>query len=269
MNVAKELTLNVTGTMTINGSVDLAKDAALTVDGSLGVTGNFVSAKDAIVTVNGDMDVDGDLNLGTGSVILGTGPVTTGDCTGSACGDSQLPVELLSFSAKINNHFVDINWTTATEEDNDYFTIERSKDGIVFEEVVRVQGAGNSIQLLDYTYTDKSPYKGVSYYRLKQSDFDGKSETFKVNVVQYTTIDKLNIYPNRVKRGSDLRIVTGAMSEEIIQIEIFDHAGHVIKKSTISGDYTNIEISTDINSGIYFLRMTSGEITKFSRIVIQ
>lgn len=269
MNVAKELTLNVTGTMNINGNVDLAKDAALTVDGSLGVTGDFISDKDALVTVNGDMGVGGDLNLGTGSTILGTGPVTAGECTGSACGDSQLPVDLLSFSVQIEDHFAEIHWITLTEENNDYFTIERSKDGIVFEEIIRILGAGNSSIQLDYTFTDKSPYKGISYYRLKQTDFDGKTETFDIQVVQYTTIDRLKIYPNPISKGKELRIVTGAMSEEIIQLEIFDQAGHVISQYTSSGEYTNIVVESDINPGIYFIRMTSGNISKLSRIIIQ
>lgn len=269
MDVAKEITFNVTGAMNINGNVDLAKDAVLTVDGSLDVTGDFVSAQGASVTVNGDMSVDGDLNLGTGSVILGTGPVTAGTCSGSACGDSQLPVELSEFSVTINNHFVDISWITLTEEDNDFFTVERSADGINFEEIGYINGAGNSTKKISYSFTDKSPYKGISYYRLRQTDFDGDMEVFEIKAVHYTAIDRLELYPNPVIRGNELRVVTGAMDEEIIFVEIIDQAGHLISATSKDGAYSNITIGTDMNPGIYFLKISSGSIVKLKRIIIQ
>lgn len=86
-----------------------------------------------------------------------------------------LPIELLSFDAKLNdNRQVDIKWITASETNNDFFTVERSKDLNTIETVCMVTGAGNSSAIKVYTDMDGYPYDRISYYRLKQTDYDGK-----------------------------------------------------------------------------------------------
>lgn len=269
MDVAKTLALNVTGTMTVDGNVNMAKDAGVTVDGSLGVTGSFSSAQNATVTINGDMDVDGDLNLGAGSTILGTGPVSTGTCSGDACGDEQLPVDLVYFNVKADAMTAIIEWATLSEEDNDFFTVQRSKDGISWEEIATVQGSGNSNERLEYSYMDRSPYIGVSFYRLSQTDFDGTTETFDIEMVQLTTIDRLSIFPNPAKRNQEVRVATGAMPDEIINIEIIDQAGHVLQIVSTNGDQASVQVDSSLNPGIYLVRMTSGKVVKLSRLVIR
>jgi len=88
-----------------------------------------------------------------------------------------LPIELISFEAKMNtNKQVDIFWATASELNNDFFTIERSSDGVNWEIVTTATGAGNSIYRIDYAAYDSRPLSGISYYRLKQTDFDGAFE---------------------------------------------------------------------------------------------
>jgi hypothetical protein len=88
-----------------------------------------------------------------------------------------LPIELISFEAKMNtNKQVDIFWATASELNNDFFTIERSADGVNWEIVTTATGAGNSIYRIDYAAYDSRPLSGISYYRLKQTDFDGAFE---------------------------------------------------------------------------------------------
>ncbi len=84
-----------------------------------------------------------------------------------------LPIELIKFTANCNDGSVKINWTTASETNNDYFTVERSQDGTFFEEVAVIDGAGTTSQLNSYEVEDKYPYSGTSYYRIKQTDFDG------------------------------------------------------------------------------------------------
>src|SRR6185369_13902085 len=81
---------------------------------------------------------------------------------------------------------VRLDWTTASEINNSYFTIERSLDGIAYEEIGRVEGAGNSTYDISYNYTDQSPSAHATiYYRLKQTDFDGKHETFDPDFVNF------------------------------------------------------------------------------------
>ncbi len=105
-----------------------------------------------------------------------------------------LPIELIAFNASAAGSEVHLNWSTASELNNDYFTVERSKDGLSWEEVVRVDGAGNSIHRLDYSSVDKRPYAGLSYYRLKQTDFDGQYSISKVVSVVVDAVDKHLLY---------------------------------------------------------------------------
>lgn len=87
-----------------------------------------------------------------------------------------LPIELGEFTAYHNGHEVELEWTTITELNNDHFTVQRTLDGKTFEDIALVDGAGTSSQELYYSYTDRQPYQGISYYRIKQTDFDGKFE---------------------------------------------------------------------------------------------
>ncbi|MBI5218071.1 MAG: endonuclease/exonuclease/phosphatase family protein [Bacteroidia bacterium] len=100
--------------------------------------------------------------------------------------NSALPVELLDFTAKYNTQFktVDLTWYTASEINNDYFTIGHSADGINFEMISRINGAGNSNTLRTYNATDYNPFQKLSYYRLDQVDIDGKTNYSKVLAVE-------------------------------------------------------------------------------------
>jgi hypothetical protein len=114
---------------------------------------------------------------------------------------NPLPIELLSFNAKCNNDVVTINWSTASETNNEYFTIERSNDGVTWVTLTTLPGAGNSNTTLYYSYTDNNPLPGTSYYRLKQTDFSGQSVTFDPVTVSCSDANSENtgitlIYPN-------------------------------------------------------------------------
>lgn len=110
---------------------------------------------------------------------------------------SPLPIELLSFDAIMNDKHVDITWATATEINNDYYTIEKSKDGINFETSSIVDAAGNSVSLINYKDVDTNPFEGISYYRLKQTDFNGTFSYSKIVSVNYTlSNDGISVFPN-------------------------------------------------------------------------
>ena len=111
---------------------------------------------------------------------------------------TPLPVELVDFNVSLLNERVLINWSTASEKNNDYFTIERSKDGLNFETVRILKGAGNSKVQIDYSETDYNPIHGLSYYRLKQTDRDGKLSYSEIEVVKngIKVENSLIVYPN-------------------------------------------------------------------------
>lgn len=118
-----------------------------------------------------------------------------------SCYIAAFPVGLSYFDAVVENDtIVRLNWQTATETNNSHFEVERSSDGIVFERIESVPGAGSTSQTNTYTTLDLKPYKGVSYYRLKQVDFDGQF-TFSDIVTVMLSADggvaiKVTNYPN-------------------------------------------------------------------------
>lgn len=111
---------------------------------------------------------------------------------------SPLPVELLSFSATLlENHAVRTAWATLSEKGSDYFDVERSIDGVTFEKIGRVTAAGNSTELIEYSFIDEDPIRGkINYYRLKQVDLDGEFEYMEVNAVSVPQGTNVEIYPN-------------------------------------------------------------------------
>jgi len=108
---------------------------------------------------------------------------------GTQAGDvSKLPIELISFTAYLINEVANINWQSASEINNDYFSIERSIDGIEWQNIATIDGAGNSNIPISYTFTDDYPLSKISYYRLRQTDFDGNFSFSKT--ISLSTKDK-------------------------------------------------------------------------------
>lgn len=138
---------------------------------------------------------------------------------------SEMPVELMIFNGKVISDAVELNWATASETNNDYFTIERSIDGISFEEIGFVQGAGNSNNVLEYKYSDYTSVE-EAYYRLKQTDFDGK--------FSYSGIIKVDVKGDRTTQikvngsGSALNLLATTETSGNLQIDIYTIDGNLV-----------------------------------------
>ncbi len=164
----------------------------------------------------------------------GTQLVSTG---GNCCLVAQaLPVELSYFSAHCttNNQAV-ISWETASEINNHYFTLERSTDGIVFEEIAVVPGAGTSSQPSLYRYTDTEQLTETSYYRLRQTDYNGQSETFPVRVLERSACTESSTqligFPNPTKDRFVVQL--SAKEEGEMQIYWSDLHGKIIRTERV------------------------------------
>jgi hypothetical protein len=205
--------------------------------------------------------------LGAGDVIIGFG------CDGSGSNDtfmdnlivgsvtfSPLPIELLSFSATPKTSSVKLNWTTASEVDNDYFTIERSTQGENWKCLGTVDGAGNSSTKIDYKYSDEAPLIGNSYYRLKQTDFNGEYEYSKIEHVIYEgdPNTQVELYPNPStgelnvifqKKDETWRIINLLGQDVSNNVRILEESPFFVK--------LNIDV---LGSGIYFMVTDSGPI---------
>jgi len=125
-------------------------------------------------------------------------------------GQERLPITLVSFDAEQKNTAVELNWVTADEVNNDFFTIERSTDGENFDPIITVDGAGDSQTELSYTALDVAPVEGINYYRLKQTDFSGAFEYSEIERVNFIgsaeTSIQLKAYPNPLSVGAYLSI---------------------------------------------------------------
>ncbi|MGE0568973.1 MAG: T9SS type A sorting domain-containing protein [Bacteroidia bacterium] len=175
--------------------------------------------KEAATTVGGST-CDGGTGTGsitTDAVVTTYSPFAFGSTSG---GVNPLPIELISFEAHILNAITELKWITATETNNDFFTIEKTKNGIDFEFVGIVDGAGNSTQINNYSAIDGNPYLGVSYYRLKQTDFDGKFEYSDLVAVDNSTGKDFNIdiFPNPATKENINVSITGTSDDEVLII---------------------------------------------------
>jgi len=191
--------------------------------------------------------------------------------TNLACDLTPLPIELLFFRARCTNgnrnKKVTITWTTGTETNNSYFTIEQSTDGITYKIIGTVNGAGNSNQTLYYSFVDTEPVTGsVSYYRLKQTDFNG---TYQYSpVVQVTCIEDKNaqseifIYPNP---NNGHFIIEGAAADD--NLFITDLLGREILNKKIPSIKTEVDVS-HLADGLYFIRIKSEKVNITEKLVI-
>ena len=124
----------------------------------------------------------------------------------TTCESMPLPVEQLYFRASPEGHTVLLQWATATEHMNDHYTVERSAVGDAFEDVVVVDGAGDSQQTTEYRAYDENPLPGTSYYRLRQTDIDGATSYSDIVPVEFKPSELLVPYPNPATAGGEIRV---------------------------------------------------------------
>ncbi|MBK7971168.1 MAG: T9SS type A sorting domain-containing protein [Bacteroidetes bacterium] len=182
---------------------------------------------------------------------------------------SPLPVELINFDANpVDNKEVLCSWVTASEINNDFFTLERSRNGINFEHVGTVDGAGNSNVTLSYSFTDKNPYPGISYYRLRQTDFDGETSNSPIVAVRIETIEPVfTIFPNPTT--GDVYVISENTSSSAVRLYIYDSAGrHVYEKLIQSNEVVQMNLHA-FARGIYTVKIASPEKTQMAKLVLQ
>lgn len=138
---------------------------------------------------------------------------------------SPLPIELISFTAQPRASEIELKWSTASEQNNDFFTIQRSQDAEQWEEVRTIQGAGTKSDRTDYETTDDFPYPGVSYYRLKQTDFDGQFSFSQVRRVDVSRFEFVKVYPNP---SSEAFNIVAGLELQPENVKLYDIMGREI-----------------------------------------
>lgn len=202
------------------------------------------------------------LNLGSNFNVAGT-VTSCGESTASA-----LPVDLLYFNGTSNSGSVELNWSTATEINNDHFEIESSIDGISFTKIGEIKGNGTTNDVMKYSFVDDNPLGFENYYRLKQVDYDGQFEVFNTIMVLSTGSSNIKIYPNPTSANSKLVVqVNNSLEPDLVSVELSDLSGRILQKRL--GYDHSFEFSTaHLTKGTYLVRVSMNRIVRTSKVLV-
>lgn len=198
----------------------------------------------------------------------GGGNLTTSADFFNALPSALLPVELIDFRLEANSKSIKLLWSTASETNNDYFEIERSRNGLEYEPIDRIQGAGNSIEIQHYEYFDyEIVLDELVFYRLKQVDYDGEYSYSSVRIVQSEIpLSDIEVYPNPIESDGCFMLRFNLKEEREVLINLYDTRGNRIYAAIENLPEGNNEIPSEIlnlSTGIYFLRVGDESRTYF------
>lgn len=171
-----------------------------------------------------------------------------------------LPVEWLSFEVENNNNAAELNWSTASEKNNDYFTVERSVDGKKWISLVEIEGAGNTNSTSNYSWTDKNPLVGDSYYRIKQTDYDGQTDYSAIESFSLSA-SKIELYPNPT---SDILNIKTENSIDDSQLIVLNSYGQNVSAQIKIQSSNLIDVSS-LPNGFYSI-IINGNSSKFQKL---
>ena len=309
----KDATITVYDTLVITGNLSLDKDANLTIgnNGVLIVLGDYSSDKSLSIANGGRIVVVGAVQMAKDATISNSGAIyfyddnpqydkgfsssgtpiknesdlQTNDPSLFAFvngGSILLPIVLDYFKAEVSpSNSILVSWGTVTEKENDFFTLEKSLDGKTFETIATVTGAGNSQKKLSYSFEDKNALAGMNYYRLKQTDFNGDFEYFKIvgvnnpsaSAAQNTSSEDIvidKVWPNPFKETIHLDFTTEKAGD--VEVLVQNSTGVIIHKEIVSvyeGENTyQFSNGSQLKPGVYFINLWSnGKKFKPQRII--
>lgn len=171
-----------------------------------------------------------------------------------------LPIELLSFDAAAKENYVLVRWVTASEQGNDYYTVERSQNGMLFNKLMVVPSKGNSNTIQTYTVNDNDPLKGRSYYRLKFTDVEGRSEYSDIRsvLIDNNKSKDFLLFPNPNEGDMVFVQLDGISQNEKIAVSLTDVKGKIIYKTqnpTLTGNRIKINLPKQLGKGSYIVQV--------------
>lgn len=284
LNIGSNSVVIVLGDASFSNKIDIATSGTLVVSGNFNKSGSQGSYSGGGAVYAGSYSGSADAFIPGDTGTGGDQQQTIDDLSDDGFpeieefvdggGSTPLPVELLYFNVSTNDNVV-LTWATATEINNDHFTIQRSEDGVTFYEIGKVDGNGNSTETITYTFTDKSIAAPIYYYRLKQVDFDGQFEYLEVKRVD-TGLEKetiqMKVFPTVVKNN-----VLNYSSSQPITIqtitllslsggEAVDLKGRTERTNALS----YVIDANGIQKGFYLIKITTAENQNISsRIIIE
>ena len=191
-------------------------------------------------------------------------------------GNNPLPIQLISFDAVSNQDNVELIWKTASQTINDFFTVEKSVDGVSFENVDIVDGCGTCNFELNYSLIDRNPYNGISYYRLKQTDFNNDFSYSNIETVEFNNNNNFsfNLFPNPTNNKENLYFsFSGSKGKEILVV-VYNAIGEtnfskVLMKQTSADNVYVIDESKKLSPGVYLIVATSDQTIYRKKLIVE
>ncbi len=185
---------------------------------------------------------------------------------GAGCFLVAAPIELASFTAEKADRQVELNWSTISEVDNDYFDVQFSSDGINYKSIGLVEGAGTSTQKEEYSFIHDAPAKGINYYRLNQVDYSKASTYSEVATVEFRDAGTLAINPTLIENYAVVNIEKDSGEKEIL---VHNLAGTLVASVSTreSGSY-ELDLS-HLASGTYIVSLISKATLQSAKVVKQ
>lgn len=180
-----------------------------------------------------------------------------------------LPVELTDFRATpIDNEWVRLDWSTASELENKGFDIERSSDSRIWEKIAFVSGNGTTLDIKTYRYDDRNPLNGLNYYRLKQMNFDGMFEYSDIRLANLSQTSQFIVYPNPVKGDA---FYLGLPYSAKGKLSLYDLQGRLVYEAMLENEQEQFEIQlpATIVSGLYLVEFVNGDSRLMQRILVE
>ncbi len=289
------LSITAPGQATINSNIVVKNGGLLSISSKLNIGSSGGCGYNLIVENGGTVDIIGStpdrLNICGTEIARGgsagcnpypDGPLPYCEPSGGFSGPlaldengdnpSLLPVELLYFRAKAESASILLSWKTASELNNDYFTLEKSRNGIQYASIGSVQGMGTTNEPQVYEFVDSRPYDGLTYYRLKQTDFDGTTEIFRPVSVDFEgSANNVVLYPNPISGATLFVSISNFPAVSDIDVEVKDVLGRIVLSSRVStddgGQFNKAFDFSEVPSGSYFVRLGSTQSSELFKII--
>ncbi len=184
-----------------------------------------------------------------------------------------IPVELVSFSSSVINNTVGLNWITATELNNSGFEIQKSSDNSNWNKVGFVTGHGTTSEVHNYSFIDANPLTGISYYRLKQIDFDGTSEYSNIIEIIYGTVADYSLEQNYPNPFNPTTKINYSIKEKgNVELRIFDLLGSeiatLVSEEKEPGNYEVYFDASNLSSGVYLYTLKAGSFVQTRKMLL-
>ena len=245
----------------INGALSTATNSTITLQNAASLHNIYWQVNGAVILgdssiFRGTIIANGAINLLERATLYGRGLTRAGaislhnNVIEGLTPMNALPIELLSFTAKQEGKNVRLNWETASETGNDFFSIPRSKDGLSFVDIIKIPTKGNCATQQYYSAVDYNPFTGISYYKLKQTDIDGMTSYSKVVSVKIEDLFDFYIYPNPFYEDVTVKIKYESNNSRYI-LKMYKITGEEVIGVKLDNELTSLDTSL-FPSGIYY-----------------